>query len=498
MTSLFFNIEITKEGKQLVKIDKYPIHKNKITFLFGESGIGKSLISKAIFGVLDPEELTIKINGLKYKEFLAKNPLYNEIKKGFFVFQEPSTHLNPLLTLGDQLSEGDLKEGEQYIEELFLLWKGKSAEEIKSILEIYPRPYRPSGGEKQRILCLMALKKATILKKYNNYNDAFFVFDEPTGSLDNFYRNLFLVLLFKKFEELKFTATFITHDYSIISFINKNYPHLNSYIEYLELSSNDGKLSVNNFSTEKYINWLKTLSIRVENTNYGSRNEVLKVKSSFDIFNSNFKIYKDEENKIESDLIINSGDIVYLKAPSGEGKTTLCKIIMGLIKGDKFSFNLANLEINEKTKNEIFAKEIWGKRAVMVFQHADEALNANSKVKDVFKGLKGYELNKVKLFLSLLFNNDEITDTFLNKKVISLSGGQKQKLNLLRGLFLNTNLIILDEPVNGMDFESIKKVINLVEQKRREGSAILLISHNQEIFDSLVPTNNKFYLKKVK
>lgn len=498
MTNLSFNIEITKEGKFLVKIDNYPIFKNKITFLFGESGIGKSLISKAIYGLLDPEDLTIKINGLKYKDFLIKNPLKNEIKNGFFVFQEPSTHLNPLLTLGEQLSEGDLSEGESFIEELFQLWKGKNAEEIKSILEIYPRPYRPSGGEKQRILCLMALKKASILKNHNNFKDAFFVFDEPTGSLDNFYRNLFLILLFKKYDELNFTATFITHDYSIISFINKNYPHLLHNIEFLELSKNKGELNVSNFSTEKYTNWLKTLNIRLEKTNNDNKNQVLKVKSSFNIFNSNFKVYLDEGTKTESDLIIRAGDIVYLKAPSGEGKTTLCKIIMGLLKGEKFSFNLANLEINEKTSSKIFSQKIWGKLAVMVFQHADEALNSNSKVKDVFKGLKGYDLNKVKLFLNLLFAKDEITDTFLNKKVITLSGGQKQKLNLLRGLYLNTNLIILDEPVNGMDFESIKKVIDLIQQKRREGSAILLISHNQEIFDNLVPANNKYYLKKIK
>ncbi|HPN38126.1 MAG TPA: ATP-binding cassette domain-containing protein [Melioribacteraceae bacterium] len=493
---LSFNIEIKNDDRKIVKIEDYTITKNKITFLFGESGIGKSLISKSLFGLVDPEDLNVKINGIKYQEYLLNNPLSQEISNGFFVFQEPSTHLNPLIKLSDQLNEGDLLDSESYIEDLLALWKGNSAEEIKKILNIYPRPYRPSGGEKQRVLCLMAIKKMSILQKNQESENSFFVFDEPTGSLDNYYRNLFLAILFQKYTEINFTCTFITHDYSIISFINKNYKNLINKIEFKELYTFEDNLRIKKFTPEIYINWVKSIGVRLENVKQISNEKVLFFNSSFSIFNNTFKICKDANYLYEQNLVINSGDIVYLKAPSGEGKTTICKIIMGLIKAEKFLFSLGNLTFNENTSGSIYKEQVWGKKAVMVFQHADEALNQKSKVKDIFKGLKGYKPDAVKPMLLNLFDEKDITDSFLNKKVSVLSGGQKQKLNILRGLFLNTSLVILDEPVNGMDFESIKKVIDLIEKKRRQGAGILLISHNEEIFDNFVPEEKKYYLKK--
>lgn len=492
-----YNIEIKKNNKKIVKIDNYTIAKNKITFLFGESGIGKSLISKAIFGLIDADELNVKINGVSYKEYLEKNSLKEDIRNGFFVFQEPSTHLNPLLKLNEQINEGDLQKCEGCIEDLLTLWKGSNAEEIRKILDIYPKPYRPSGGEKQRVLCFMALKKMAIIKKETDGLNSYFVFDEPTGSLDNYYRNLFLTILLKYFSEMHFTCTFITHDYSIITFINKNFKHLANNIEYAELYNENSNLRLKKFSSETYINWVKSIGVRLENTKEANNERILLFSSRFKIFENSFAIYKDAENLFEQNLTINTGEIVYLKAPSGEGKTTICKIIMGLLKAEQFNFVLCNLTFNEKTDLKVYQNEIWGKKAVMVFQHADEALNPNSKVKDVFKGLHGYNKNAVVPMLKNLFDENEISVNFLNKKIIDLSGGQKQKINILRGLFLNTNLIILDEPVNGMDFESIKKVIDLIEKKRRQGAGILLISHNEEIFDNFVPPDKKYYLKKL-
>jgi ABC-type dipeptide/oligopeptide/nickel transport system ATPase subunit len=135
----------------------------------------------------------------------------------------------------------------------------------------------------------------------------------------------------------------------------------------------------------------------------------------------------------------------------------------------------------------------------MVFQHADEALNLQAKVKDVFKGLPvdaKMTDDLMRATLAELFEG-EISDAFLQKKVAFLSGGQKQRLNLLRTFALNPDLIILDEPLNGLDFLSIKKVFSLLEMKLKQGSAILLISHNEEIMDAIVSRENEYYLREV-
>jgi len=87
--------------------------------------------------------------------------------------------------------------------------------------------------------------------------------------------------------------------------------------------------------------------------------------------------------------------------------------------------------------------------------------------------------------------------SFLDKKVKQLSGGQKQRLNLVRGMCLDTTLLILDEPLNGLDFESAGKVIQMVQRKQEQGKAILLISHNEDIFDRIVPKDDIYYLHAV-
>ena len=97
-------------------------------------------------------------------------------------------------------------------------------------------------------------------------------------------------------------------------------------------------------------------------------------------------------------------------------------------------------------------------------------------------------------FLGHLFSEDVIAEIY-RKKVSRLSGGQKQRLNLLRGLALQTDLLILDEPLNGLDFESSVRVLEMLRRRLEEGSSILVISHNEEIFDSQVNADDVYVLR---
>ncbi len=92
-----------------------------------------------------------------------------------------------------------------------------------------------------------------------------------------------------------------------------------------------------------------------------------------------------------------------------------------------------------------------------------------------------------------LFDADEVGE-LLGKKVYMLSGGQKQRLNLLRALALDTDVLILDEPLNGLDFESATRVIAMLHRKMQAGMGLLVISHNEEIFDALAGVDRTYYL----
>src|SRR5436309_8685504 len=149
MNSLGFDIRIATDERTLVDIRDFQIPLDRTTFLFGESGIGKSLIARAIYGLLDPEEFNVTINGEPYNSYLKKSETKEIKENGFFVFQEPSSHLNPLLPLGIQLKEGSLSKAPNDAGIIEKMWaapgQGSDTEEIKRLLEVYPKPYRPSG-----------------------------------------------------------------------------------------------------------------------------------------------------------------------------------------------------------------------------------------------------------------------------------------------------------------------------------------------------------------
>jgi ABC-type glutathione transport system ATPase component len=258
MSTQRYSVQIRAGQRMVVSVDNYDVPLNQITFFFGESGIGKSMISKAVYGLLDPDELSVTINGTDYRDYLNNINTKDIKKNSFFVFQEPSSHLNSLLKISEQLNEGSLTLSDAQSEIMAQLWQTADEQDINQLLDVYPKPYRPSGGEKQRILLAMAFKKIDVLLKSGNRNaNSFFVFDEPTGSLDNRYRNLFLKLLIDTFRKQPFTIMIITHDYSIISEMQARYRDIIDKIHYKELRRKDGAhVEVVDFSANEYLDWL--------------------------------------------------------------------------------------------------------------------------------------------------------------------------------------------------------------------------------------------------
>jgi peptide/nickel transport system ATP-binding protein len=490
-----FSINIKSGGKALVNADHYDVFQDEITFLFGESGIGKSLLAKAVYGLLDGGGLDVEVNGRPYEEHVKDRWVKAVQESSFFVFQEPSSHLNPLMKISEQMSEGSLKSLKDDTEVLCRLWDTEDVAAVSRVVSVYPKPYRPSGGEKQRSLLAMAFKKIRILLEQGDKNaSTFFVFDEPTGSLDNHYRNIFLKLLFEEYAKRPFTLLIVTHDYSIISEIVKNYKPLAPKVHFRELSrKGETETVLRDFSPGDYLGWLSKMKPERE---AARKDVVLQFGSAFEVFGRSLRVFRDEARRTPADLEVRRGETVYLKAQSGVGKTTLAKIIMGLYPAEAFSMTLCGITLSGKSARRLWSDRLWGKKAGMVFQHADEALNLQATVFETFSGLplkSPLTRESLKVKLGELFEG-EITEAFLDKKVVFLSGGQKQRLNLLRTLAVDTDLIILDEPLNGLDFLSIKKVLSLLEEKRRAGKAMLMISHNEEIFDAMVDKENVYYL----
>ncbi len=492
MAERHYNIRISLGERELVSIDDFRLADSCITILFGESGIGKSLSALAIAGLLDPDQLDVQIDGKPYETYMSGQEAQDIRRNGFFVFQEPSSHLNPLLKLRTQLREGSLAGGSDEKQVLERLWPGTLPSALDEILDVYPKPYRPSGGEKQRILAAMAFKKMSAVEP--SAPGSLFIFDEPTGNLDNELRDQFLDLLVDKFRKHNSTVLLITHDYSMISRFTKSYSAVAKRILYKELSLVRGELRLRDFQPDEYLSWLT--QNRSGGTSRTGGATLLTLDPNVQVFGRALRVSRDRAGKVATPLLIRKGSITYLKAPSGVGKTTIVKLMMGLLKAEKMSMHLGSSKYTEATPRSAWARQVWGHQMTMVFQHADEALNQNARVKDVFAGLPlSVRVDDAMVVKTLSELFDEKPDqVFLHKLVKHLSGGQKQRLNLLRALVLDTDILILDEPLNGLDFASAVKVLSKVEDKLRDGKGVLIISHNEEIFDAVVKQENTYYL----
>lgn len=489
MDELQFDIQIAADGTLLVDCPDFRLARNRITFLFGESGIGKTLISRAIYGLLDPADMTAVINGMVYADYLRCREVQEIRQHGFFVFQEPSSHLHPLMTLHEQMREGSLARSSPGMEALHRLWEGAAERDLDAILRVYPKPYRPSGGEKQRILLAMALEKIAMLPPAgDDAPETLFVFDEPSGSLDNRFRDLFLSELFGRFRERAFTALVITHDYSMISKVLSQDPVIRGQVAFQELAREAGGLVVRSFDPARYTGWVAQLAQdRKAVTKDPERSPVLTVDHTLEVFGRRLTVSPDRDGTRRVQLTVNPGTLVYLKAPSGTGKTTLVKRVMGLIEEGEVHAAIKDMRIDGSTPRSFWQRKVWGRTMTMVFQHADESLNMQSTMRETFIGLPTRHPLTTEAIIALageLFDEEEIR-VLLPKKVRLLSGGQKQRLNLLRGLVLDTDILILDEPLNGLDFESCTRVVRMLQRRMEAGMAVLVISHNEEIFDAL-------------
>jgi putative thiamine transport system ATP-binding protein len=188
----------------------------------------------------------------------------------------------------------------------------------------------------------------------------------------------------------------------------------------------------------------------------------------------NININHSKINLIEDlNLIVKENEIWTFKGPSGKGKTTLLKYILG-IREDAFDYD-GNIYLD---KIEITNTPSIQRDISMIFQN--DFLFPNLSVIENLKLVNRLEKNKPQ---SLLVENN--LDYLVDRMPSNLSGGELSRILLLRILLLNTKLILLDEPFNGIDKDNKKNIgdffiQNLINNKK---SAILVTHNEDDIYD---------------
>jgi Cu-processing system ATP-binding protein len=176
-------------------------------------------------------------------------------------------------------------------------------------------------------------------------------------------------------------------------------------------------------------------------------------------------------------LTIDTGGIVAVLGPNGSGKTTLIKSILGMVVPNK-----GTIEIDQKS-----IKNDWNYRLNINYLPQIANFPGNLKVLELIKMIKDLR-NKACDETELIKTFG--LDPFLDKKLANLSGGTKQKVNILICFMSDSPLIILDEPTTGLDPAALIKLKELIIREKKAGKTILITTHImqfvEEISDSIV------------
>lgn len=165
---------------------------------------------------------------------------------------------------------------------------------------------------------------------------------------------------------------------------------------------------------------------------------------------------------------INSGDILAFIGPNGSGKTTTIKLILGLqgIDNGTVIINGFNVETD-------FVKAIERVGSIVESPDVYMYLSGYQNLKLMADYYKDIQEEKIKEVVELVGLENRIND-----KVSKYSLGMRQRLGIARALLHNPNLLILDEPTNGLDPEGIKDLRILLKKLAKKGMGVLISSHN--------------------
>ncbi len=172
------------------------------------------------------------------------------------------------------------------------------------------------------------------------------------------------------------------------------------------------------------------------------------------------------------DLTITKGGVFAILGPNGSGKTTLIKCLLGMVIPNK-----GEIVINGKS---VLRK--WDYRNDLNYLPQIANFPANLSVIELIKMVKNLrsKVSKEHDLIELFGLNK-----FLNKKLGNLSGGTKQKVNLILTFMFDSELIILDEPTTGLDPIALMRLKELITKEKEKGKTILVTTHIMSFVDEM-------------
>jgi cobalt/nickel transport system ATP-binding protein len=185
-------------------------------------------------------------------------------------------------------------------------------------------------------------------------------------------------------------------------------------------------------------------------------------------------------------LKIEKGEAIALLGPNGSGKSTLLKLINGLIFPQRGVYRFDGEEINQKLLQDGKASKQFHQKIGFVFQNSDAQLFCAEVFDEVAFGPRQMGLGeeevaqRVEDCLDLLNLQD-----FKHRQPYHLSGGEKKKVAIACTLALNPEVLVLDEPMNGLDPKTERWLAEFLLRLNQAGKTLITSTHNLELVQEI-------------
>lgn len=495
-------------GATLVKaVDdiSFSIAKGETFCLVGESGSGKSISALSVIRLL-PQGLAshphgeILFNGrdvLRMEDAQLRELRGSQIA---MIFQEPMTSLNPVFTIGEQISEAlqlhrPQMSDEEAQERVLLALEQVQIPHARERLRDYP--HQLSGGQRQRVMIAMALACEPEL----------LIADEPTTALDVTVQAEILRLLRKLQDDTGMSTLFITHDFGVVAQMAQQVGVMQR-----------GKL-VEVGSTQQVLRhpqhpYTQQLLAAVPENLKRERKEIqssvnapsplLAIRNLnvwFPLRKGIFRRTVDHLRAVDDvSLSVTAGQIVALVGESGCGKTTLGRAVLQLEKPTSGSIQLHGQELTGLSASELRPLR---PKMQMVFQDPQSSLNPRLLIETTLTEpmkVHGIGVNQEERLerAAQILADLQMPREALWRYPHEFSGGQRQRIGLARALVLNPEFIVCDEITSALDVSVQAEILQLLLKIRADRNLTLLfITHNIGVVEYLSDQTVVMYKGKV-
>ena len=513
----------TKSGTVVgVEDVSFEINPGETVCVVGESGSGKSVSSLSLMRLIEFGGGDIAGGRLLFDrkdagqvdlsdtdQDLMRTIRGNEIG---MIFQEPMTALNPVFTVGRQLTEGlrlhkGMSRAQAEARALELMRQVRIPEPERRLKQY---PHELSGGMRQRVVIAMALACEPRL----------LIADEPTTALDVTIQAEILALMDRLKRETGTAVMFITHDMAVVAqmadrvvvmfrgnkveegtveeiFENPQHPYTQALLAAVpklgEMKGTD---------LPRPMRLLGRDGSEVPPIT-GSDDVLLEVKhltTRFAVKGGFFRRTVANVHAVEDlSFTVNKGQTLSLVGESGCGKSTAGRSILRLVEPMEGSIFLDGKDIMALSQSQLREAR---RDMQMVFQDPFASLNPQMQLADqVSEPMRNFGIGsraEMQKKVETLFDRVELPRSFMQRYPHELSGGQRQRIAIARALALNPKLIVADEAVSALDVSVQAQVLNLMLELQAElGISFLFISHDMAVVERVSHYVGVMYLGRI-